>query len=167
MTTTIEIFDFKKNSDISEWKIVNDDVMGGVSNSQFYLSNSGHGVFKGHVSLENNGGFCSVRHRFDINKINNYSSIVIKVKGEGKRYQLRIKKSQNDSHSYIHYFDTSGNWEIIEIPLNQLIPWYRGNKLNIPDFQGNQIQEIGFLIGNKKEEDFKLLIDNIYIKSEK
>ncbi|QCK16787.1 CIA30 family protein [Mangrovivirga cuniculi] len=167
MSFTIEVFDFNKNSDISGWKIVNDNVMGGVSNSQFYLNDSGHGVFIGQVSLENNGGFCSVRHSFDLNEINESSSIIIKVKGDGKRYQLRVKESSRNPESYIHYFNTSKKWEVIEISLDQLIPWYRGNKLDRPNFNGDQIQEIGFLIGNKKEEDFKLMIDNITIKSEK
>ena len=39
-----------------------DVVMGGKSSGSFALSPEGHGVFKGAVSLENNGGFSSLRY---------------------------------------------------------------------------------------------------------
>ncbi len=32
------------------------------------------------------------------------------------------------------------------------------------NFPGEQLEEIGFLIGNKKEEDFKLAIDHISVE---
>lgn len=66
------IFDFNKESDISDWKIVNDAVMGGRSSSKFYLNEEGNGVFKGKFSLENNGGFSSLRHRFKQKNIEGY-----------------------------------------------------------------------------------------------
>ena len=58
------IFDFNKNSNIQGWKFVDDIVMGGKSLGSFKLSPDGFGLFEGHISLENNGGFSSVRYRF-------------------------------------------------------------------------------------------------------
>jgi len=58
------IFDFNKNSKINDWITVDDNVMGGKSSSTFEINSDGHGVFKGSISLENNGGFCSVRYKF-------------------------------------------------------------------------------------------------------
>ena len=55
------IFDFNKDSDLRNWFVVDDVVMGGRSSGSFELSPDGHGVFKVNVSLENNGGFCSIR----------------------------------------------------------------------------------------------------------
>ena len=43
-------------------------------------------------------------------------------------------------------------------------PVYRGEKMNIPNFSDDEIQEIRFLIGNKKAEDFRLEIDRIDLK---
>ena len=60
---SIVIFDFKKNSNINDWKIVDDIVMGGKSAGTFKLDTDGFGVFEGHISLDNNGGFSSVRYR--------------------------------------------------------------------------------------------------------
>ena len=41
---------------------------------------------------------------------------------------------------------------------------FRGYRLDIPNFKGQQMEEIAFLIGNKKEESFKLLIDSIILE---
>lgn len=158
------IFDFNSGSDTQGWRTVDDDVMGGRSSSDFTISEDGYGLFEGSVSLENNGGFSSLRYRFNKTQIDKNGKVVLKVKGDGKKYQFRIKKSSSDYHSYIHNFETSGEWEEIEIPLNVFYPSFRGMKLDIPNFAHNDIEEIGLLIGNKKAEKFSLLIDKIEIK---
>jgi NADH dehydrogenase [ubiquinone] 1 alpha subcomplex assembly factor 1 len=155
------IFDFNKSADIQSWRIVDDSVMGGMSSSTFKLSPDGHGVFEGTVSLENNGGFSMVRYQFEKMKTSNNDKIVIKLKGDGKKYELRIKDNSNNYYSYISSFTTSGEWQEIEIPLKDMYPSFRGRKLDSPNFSKNYIEDIAFLIGNKKPEKFKLLIDKI------
>ena len=158
------IVDFSTGSDRSNWNIVNDIVMGGNSTGKFYINSEGNGVFKGVVSLANSGGFASVRYRFRQTEISGYTKFVIRLKGDGKRYQLRVKSSTPNFHSYIKYFTTSKDWQIVEITLNELYPSFRGRKLNQPAFSGEKIEEIGFLVGNKKAEDFKLEIDKIELR---
>ena len=48
-------------ADRLEWRIVNDGVMGGLSKGNISFTDGGTMVFKGNLSLENNGGFSSVR----------------------------------------------------------------------------------------------------------
>ena len=43
------------------WRSVNDGVMGGLSRGSLRIVAAGVGIFEGEVSLENNGGFASVR----------------------------------------------------------------------------------------------------------
>ena len=45
-----------------------------------------------------------------------------------------------------------------------MYPAFRGRKLNIENYQGEKMQEIAFLIGNKKNENFRLEIDKIEIQ---
>ena len=45
-----------------------------------------------------------------------------------------------------------------------MYPAFRGRKLSIGNFSSKNIEEIAFLIGNKKEEHFKLEIDKIYLQ---
>ncbi len=163
-TNPMVLVEFSKNSDLQDWFVVNDGVMGGRSTSSFDLNADGNGRFKGTVSLENNGGFASVHYRFDPLEIANAKTLVLYVKGDGKRYQARIYANTSDRYSYIAYFDTSGEWQTIEIPLASMYPSFRGRKLDQPNFAAIRIEEIALLIGNKKAESFQLEMKKILLK---
>lgn len=153
------LYDFQTDSPPSDWRIQDDTVMGGVSRGRFSIDADGHGVFSGHVSLENNGGFSSVQHVLDTRDVSGYGKVVLRVKGDGKRYQLRVKSARNERPSYVAYFQTTGDWQTVEIPFDQLRPTFRGRQLDLPNYPGRQMEQIGLLIGNKKPQDFRLLID--------
>ncbi|MBT8245523.1 MAG: CIA30 family protein [Winogradskyella sp.] len=158
------LFDFNSESNTRSWRIVDDVVMGGRSDGSFKLDEDGHGQFFGEVSLENNGGFSSVRYNFDTINSSAHQSFQLRIKGDGKSYQFRVKASNRQRYSYIYTFKTSGEWETILIPFGKMKPSFRGYELNQPNYNGVQMEEIAFLIGNKKEECFKLLIDSIILK---
>jgi len=162
MTSTI-LFNFDTTANISSWTITNDVVMGGKTASTFTLNTDGHGMFSGHVSLENNGGFASVRYQFPKIAVTPKTKIKIRLKGDGKDYKFRVKHTQENYYSYNMQFTTSGVWQEVIIPLKDLYPVFRGKKLNEPNFDHNEIAQIVFLIGNKKNEDFALLIDYIEV----
>ena len=52
-TNKINILDTNRDN----WLVVNDNVMGGISESNIRFSENNTLVFQGRVSLENNGGF--------------------------------------------------------------------------------------------------------------
>ena len=51
----------KSGSDSLSWRVVDDGVMGGLSKGNFGVSSGGILTFRGTLSLENNGGFSSIR----------------------------------------------------------------------------------------------------------
>ena len=138
--------------------------MGGRSSSTFKLDEDGLGVFEGNISLENNGGFSSLRYRFLKRTIKGDTQVKITLRGDGKKYQFRVKSNAGDYYSYIAPFLTSGEWQEIVIPLRDMYPSFRGRRLNQPNFSNDSIEELTFLIGNKKSERFKLLIDKIVLE---
>ncbi|WP_026718498.1 CIA30 family protein [Flavobacterium antarcticum] len=162
--STITIYDFDKSASANDWRIVDDVVMGGRSNGRFSIDSDGHGIFEGKISLENNGGFSSVRYQFEKVAVTENSAVLITLKGDGKDYQFRIKDKSSTSYSYITTFKTSGEWQTIEIKLSDLYPSFRGRKLDLPNFESDFFEEIVFLIGNKREENFKLVLDKIELK---
>jgi NADH dehydrogenase [ubiquinone] 1 alpha subcomplex assembly factor 1 len=163
MNTTI-IYDFNKDSSKNDWRIIDDGVMGGESQGKFYIDTDGNGVFEGTISLENNGGFSSLRYQFDKINTKKDSKIKIRLKGDGKEYQFRIKDKSNSYYSYITTFKTSGEWQTVEIKLSDLYPSFRGRKLDLPNFESDSFEEVVFLIGNKKNESFQLLLDKIELE---
>ena len=164
MFGTMTLYDFTTESPSQDWYILDDVVMGGRSNGTFKISDDGHGLFSGTVSLENNGGFSSVRHQFKTKTITGYSKVKLKIKGDGKTYQFRVKTNSGDYASYIYEFQTTKDWMTVEIPFSEMYPSFRGRRLNQPNFEGEYLSEIAFLIGNKKAQDFKLLIDKIELE---
>ena len=155
------LFDFNKKSNPREWRIIDDVVMGGISDGKFKIDENGNGIFFGRVSTENYGGFSSVRHQMKTKNISDFSKVSIRLKGDGKNYQFRIKDDINSYYSYITTFETSGEWETVTLNLKDLYPSFRGQKLNLPNFDGKFLEEIVFLIGNKKDESFELKLDKI------
>ena len=158
-TDTNEIYQFTSSTKLNEWRIVNDGVMGGVSKSSLILNDLGNGQFMGHVSLANNGGFASIQLNKTIQLADEKKFILLRVKGDGKSYEFRLKSQISQSESYVHQFTTTGEWEIIKLPISEFYPQFFGRKLNRPNFNFKSIEQLSFLIANKQEEDFKLLID--------
>lgn len=154
------IFDFSKEISGKGWYVVNDGVMGGLSKGLFSIKDN-LAVFEGDVSTDNNGGFTMIQNRFKSVSTEKYSSFVIKLKGDGKSYQFRVKSDSNQQFSYVYQFSTSGEWEEITIPFSSLEPRFRGRVLDLSNFDGTKIEEIAFLIGNKRDESFKLSISSL------
>lgn len=161
MTQSSLIFDFNSTSDLRNWQIVDDGVMGGRSEGNFAINEAGHGKFFGAISLDNYGGFSSLRYSFKSKSVSDHTFIKLVIKGDGNNFQFRVKESRNQYFSYIYEFSTSGEWEEILIPLSDMFPSFRGRKLDMPNFSSDSIEEVTFLRANKREEYFEILIDKI------
>ena len=157
------LYDFKSSSQ-GDWYVVNDGVMGGLSEGKLEINEKGNAIFSGTVSLENNGGFTSIRRNMKPMEVDPEKTVQIRLKGDGKRYQFRLKEDRSNYYSFIQYFETSGEWETIEIPLADFYPSFRGRKLNFGNFSGKQVEEMSFLIANYKAESFRVEIDWIKVK---
>jgi NADH dehydrogenase [ubiquinone] 1 alpha subcomplex assembly factor 1 len=57
------LLDFDDPAEVDGFSAIDDAVMGGVSSSRLVQAAPGIAAFEGRVSLENNGGFASVRSR--------------------------------------------------------------------------------------------------------
>lgn len=164
INSTMMIYDFDHKSDLTNWYVVDDVVMGGRSDGNLFINDDGNVVFQGNVSLENNGGFSSIRHRFSQKNVDDYTKMAIRLKGDGKRYQFRVKSDKYDRHSYIYYFQTTGDWQTVEIPLAKMYPTFRGRKLRMQNYPVEVMEEIAILISNKQAEQFRLEVDAIQLK---
>lgn len=157
------ITDFK-HPPLLRWTSVNDVVMGGVSDSLMQVSDDGKGVFAGHLSLENEGGFASVRAPLPENDFTGYDGIMLRVKGDGKRYSFRVRTDMMfDGLGYRQEFDTAaGKWMDVELPFSDFKPSFRGRIVSdAPPLDPSRIFQIGFLISEKQEGSFRLEMNTI------
>jgi hypothetical protein len=99
-----------------------------------------------------------------VSNVKGFEKIVLHIKGDGKVYQFRIKENQYNIYSYVQSFKTTGKEETIELYLKDFAPQFRGLKLKMPNFEKNTIEQVALLVGNKKNEKFKLQLNTITLK---
>mgnify|MGYP006284601015 CR=1 FL=1 len=150
-----------------DWQPVNDVVMGGRSASSFTVTEPGIGTFAGEVSLENNGGFASVRAPLSEPLDRAMRGLRIRVQGDGQAYNLRVRCSGRYSRvAYRVAFATlTQNWEEHWFTWADFTPTFRGRILTgVPHPAPDRVREVGFIIADKQAGPFSLNID--YIRAE-
>lgn len=158
----ILLTDFSHSAETESWQIINDGVMGGRSQSEVLFTADNTTIFKGLISLDNNGGFASTRSLPRRDELAGYKGIMLKVKGDGKNYQFRLRTNDRfDGISYRALFATEkAQWITVTIAFDEFVPVFRGRILtNVAPLVPENIQQLGFLIANKKAEQFQIEID--------
>lgn len=148
----------------NDWMVVNDGVMGGLSQSRPQITDRNTLVFAGNVSLENNGGFASIRHVADPFDIGRGNGILLRVKGDGKAYQLRVRTSDAfDGIAYKADFRTAaGEPQEFRLPWSAFTATYRGRHvMDAPALNPVNIRQVSFLIADKQAGPFELEIGTI------
>jgi monofunctional biosynthetic peptidoglycan transglycosylase len=158
---TVPMFEVTAST-ASDWAIVNDGVMGGLSSSEFVDGGDGFAVFRGNLSLDNNGGFASVRGIVPAAVMEGHRGLALRVRGDGRTYQVRLRTNRRfDGVAYMAEFRTQADtWQTIEIPFESFEATYRGRRPSgAADLEPGQIQQIGLLIGDKVEGPFRLDVE--------
>ena len=160
-----ELFRFDSLASIADWSAIDDSVMGGVSHGRLRHDAAGHAVFEGVVSLENNGGFASVRSRpldLGVPGAANYS---LEVRGDGKRYRLNVRTDDAfDGVGYQARFEPpAGTWAVVRLPLSEFQPTFRGRSVpGAPPLDPARVRQIGLMIAERQAGPFALRLRSIH-----
>ena len=156
------LFDVAGPDAAQKWQSVNDGVMGGVSDGRFRLTEAKTLEFFGRLSLENNGGFASVRTRPTDLDIKADDTIVVRVKGDGREYVLNIyTKSRRMAFSYRASLPTTKDeWTEVRVPLQDFIPTAFGRRVQgMGPVEPDQINGLGFMLSDKKAGPFQMQVE--------
>lgn len=166
MHTTL--FDFDCPGESRNWIPLNDTVMGGVSRSSSRQSEHGALVFAGEVSLENNGGFASLRARNTSPDLSDYDALILRVRGDGQRYDISIQTDYRIMAG-AYYFSIrteAGQWQEIRAPFDDFIARSFGRPLrSAPPLNRAAVRGLGLMISDKQAGPFRLEVD--WIKAER
>jgi hypothetical protein len=110
-------------ADPAAWKIVNDDVMGGVSSAQVSAQKSPAGDairFAGTVRLDFNGGFASMRRPWRSDGA--AQALAVTARGDGNRYRLTVytRDAVSGRAQPCSYFSVFGTQPAA--PVRQVLP---------------------------------------------
>lgn len=148
-----------------EWMIVDDGVMGGLSQGRLSPSQAGTIIFSGTLSLENNGGFSSFRSADVALDLSPDLGLVLRVKGDGRTYQVRLAtdaRYRGMEVSFSAEFSTTkGEWIEVKVPFANFKASFRGIELPDQKFDPSKIRRLGILLGDKKQAPFEIEIDYI------
>ena len=162
----LEIIDFTQPNEHQKWLAINDNVMGGISIGQLYYDGKTC-RFLGALSLENNGGFSSIK-RYIESLSKEVNTIEFMFTGDGHTYQLRLTTWKNGERiQYKHDFTTiKGKQQTKTFHLHNFQAVFRGQLLNhTPDLVAEDIKQVGFLIANKQTSAFALGLTHIQFKA--
>lgn len=152
------------------WSIVDDGVMGGLSQGQCAIQQDGVLRFFGTLSLENRGGFSSVRSKSVKFDWSDASAVRLRVKGDGRTYQLRLSTDaeyRGGEVSFQASFETKKDaWMEVSIPFTSLRGSWRGVSLPDQKFDASKIRRVGLLLGDRKAGPFALEVDWIRTEDE-
>ena len=158
------LFDFSNPAAMRGWQVEDDGVMGGVSRGNMLHDKAGHAIFRGEVSLENNGGFSSIQNNFSPMDVSKYQHAILRLKGDGKDYRFIVESDPNARHYYVAELGTNGDWQEIKIPLRKMYPMCRGDRLDIPDYPAETMAQVRLMIANGRAESFQLEIASIRLE---
>lgn len=153
----------KAESDSLSWRVVDDGVMGGLSKGNFGVSDGGILTFKGTLSLENNGGFSSIRTEKVKMDLSGADGLLVRVRGDGRTYQMRFgtdARFRGMEISFMAEFKTSkGEWVEVKIPYDQFKGSFRGMKLKDEVFDPSKVSRLGLLLADKNPGAFEINVD--------
>jgi NADH dehydrogenase [ubiquinone] 1 alpha subcomplex assembly factor 1 len=161
------LLDFAGPEAARRWQAVNDGVMGGVSDGRFKVTDEGTLEFCGTLSLENNGGFASVRTRPTNLAIKAKDVLVVRVKGDGRQYVLNVyTNSRRRAFSYRAPLPTTRDeWTEVEIPLADFIPTAFGRRVQgMGPIEPSQINGLGFMLSDKKPGEFQMQVEWVRVR---
>jgi monofunctional biosynthetic peptidoglycan transglycosylase len=141
------------------WYVRNDGVMGGVSSSTVTIQN-GVLTFSGRISLDNGGGFAGIRTTLGRYDLSRASGVVIRVRGDGKRYALQLGDNLAPGVTYRTDFNTvAGQWTEIRAPFSGMRATRSGEFIRAAPLQTNRVAFFGFITRHPRAETFKLEVD--------
>jgi hypothetical protein len=160
--TNLTLLDFQGATRSTGWKLFNDDVIGGVSTSQFELTRKGFAVFSGTIRLDHNGGFASAHSKSPLRgNFGGLTGFSVCVRGDGRQYRLTARAgSAFDMPLYQCPFATTpGVWEEHLLPLKDFVPAFRGRVLSdVPPLNPAELASVGFLTSDREAGPFHLEI---------
>lgn len=160
------MIDFTQASEHQKWSAINDNVMGGISTGGLIYDGK-QSLFKGDLSLENNGGFSSINRSLEsLNPAVN--NVELSFVGDGRTYQLRFTTWKDGYRTnYKHSFETIKGEQLKKVfRLEDFQAVFRGRLLNnAPELKAQDIKQFGFLIADKQPLPFELKLLQIQFKA--
>jgi hypothetical protein len=150
---------------ISNWVLISDNIMGGVSKSKLeYTENTM--VLSGNISLDNFGGFSSVKTTFGKHDLSQFKGVKIRFKSSKQKFAFTLEDNKNWTlPNYKGDFCSSKEnlWEEKIIYFKDFKEYQIGEPTakKLKDTSLKNIVRMGIITTEKKEGPFSIEIDYV------
>ena len=151
----------------SDWVVVNDTVMGGVSSAVVVDSEEDRLLFKGDLSLERNGGFTSIRRPLGSVDWSDSDGLYLQVEGDGREYLVTVRlRSPAMRRLYYRARLPTERGRVVEkvIPFSDFEAYSFGTRVGgAPPLRAQlrRLGSVGFMLADKKPGPFAMTIQKI------
>ena len=159
------IADFTEAAEHRRWQVVNDGVMGGLSEGQLYPRED-RLVFAGTINT-NGGGFSSIRRRVGDGLLEGATKLRVTMQGDARPYQLSLRSDvawRGRSVAYrgtLRPQDQGDGWSIATVSLKRLQPSIFGQRVRAPAFDASRARSIGFILADGRDGPFDMSVRKI------
>lgn len=159
------LFSFENPDSTKTWNSVNDGVMGGRSKGGFKRVERKTLLFTGDLSLENGGGFASIRTDPRALNLGDASGIIVKARGDGRTYRVQLRTDDRMATSYRANLPTAeGGFSEVLIPFSDFQLQVFGNVIpGSEPINPAAINSIGFSVADKKAGPFEFELESVKI----
>lgn len=160
------LLNFEDSKSIQNWRTINDSVMGGRSVGRYRLTDNKMLEFYGRLSLENNGGFASIRLPSGDLDLKKGDVLVMRLRGDGRTYNMNLYAQKNlGGISFRQSFNTLPNKLIeVKLPVDKFVATWRGRSFPKQKLTPEDVTGLGFLLGDKKAGKFNLQLESISVQ---
>lgn len=135
----------------TDWRVVADTVMGGVSSGSLVPTDvAGRSCLRlrGNVSLENNGGFVQASldlHPAGTLDVRDFQGLELDVYGNGERYNLHLRTLDTRIvwQSYRASFVAEPRWQRVRLPFSEFRPYRTDQPLDLQTLRRLGVVAIG------------------------
>lgn len=150
----------------AQWSTVNDTVMGGRSSASLSWNEGDELVWKGDLSLANNGGFVSIRSEATWADWSMHDGVEVVLEGAGREIQVSVQRRDGfiRSGGYRAMVPTkdTGDTRVL-IPFSAFVPKRFGREIRADDLESDakSLGQWGLLIADKREGAFRVTLKSI------
>lgn len=136
------------------FEVINDDVMGGQSQSRLRSTDTGL-LFEGELSLANGGGFASFRGPLQLPPV--ATALQLAVHGDERRYRVVLRTDEGGGATqYQAPFVAPRERTMLRFVPEDFVARFRGRAVSAPSLRLGQVRAFGLLIGEGQCGPFRV-----------
>ena len=156
--------DFSNSDAVRDWRVVNDGVMGGLSQGTRFAEDD-HMTFQGTINT-NGGGFSSLRLPMSRGVLADATAMTLTLRSDGRQYSLTFRTSERwrgRSVSYQIDIPTTApdRWTEVTVPFSDMRTSVFGRSVRAAPFDPADVREMGIILADGIDGEFSLQLKQI------